>query len=225
MNALRAALAITAHDVRLEFRRPVVLSGMALLSVGSLVIVHLAIAGSGRVSHGVAAGALWIVLLFGALLGIGRTLAAEREDDTWDALLLAPVDRTALFFGKAGTAFVLMASLHAFVVPVFIALFPTPGNHDWTAFLAALAMADLGFALVGVLVGAIGLRVRTREVLVAAMMLPLTMPLVIVAVAATVTAIDPGDTASMARYLGFLALYDAVFLALGFGVFPEVAVD
>lgn len=226
MKAVAAtAGAIARNDLARELRRPLSLAGVLLFSAASLVALHLAVAGGGETSPRIAAGALWVVLVYAALLGVGRALAVEREEGTWDALLLAPADRTAIFAGKVASSAVLTMVLHAVVVPLYMALFAAPASLDATlVLLAALLLADGGFALVGVLVGAISLRASGRELLASAMFVPLSLPLVIAAVTVSLAAFGSGN-ASVSQLLGFLLLYDCVFAALGIALFAEVAVE
>jgi heme exporter protein B len=222
----RIAWAVARHDLVLELRRPVALSGVALFGAGSLVTLHLALAGSGRVADGVAAGALWVVLLYGALLGGARAIGVEREEGTWDALLLAAADRSAVAVGKTLAAAVLALVLHAVLVPAYLALFGAPPDARGMLLLAAaVLLADAGFAVVGVLVGTLSLRARGRELLGAAIFVPLSLPLVIAAVTLSLEAWRGGGDASPAQLLAFLAAYDATFLAAAVAAVPEIAVE
>lgn len=224
--AFSTAGAIARHDLREELRRPVAAVGVLLFGTSSLVTLHLALAGGGRVTDGMAAGALWIVLVYGALLGTARALGVEREEGTWDALLLAPADRSSIFLGKVLSAALLTIMLHAVLVPLYALLFAAPSTAAAVAVLAvAVVLADVGFALVGVLLGSLGMHSRGRELLTASMFLPLVLPLVIAATTASLHAYGAAPDAQVARLLGFLVLYDATFLAIGIAALPEVAVD
>jgi heme exporter protein B len=226
-RALAVAAAVCAHDLRAELRRPLAWSAMLLFGLGSAVALQLALGGSDSVPERSAVGATWVVLTFAALLGSGRVLTAERESGTWDALLLAPVDRTAIYLGKVASSAALALALHAVLVPTLVlTLRVTTDSPAATARLvAAVALADLGFAAVGVLAAGVALRAAGRELLAATLQLPLTLPLVIGAVAATVPAAAVDGRVGHSAALAFLALYDATFLAVGVAGFAEVAVD
>lgn len=226
MNFLRVAWAIAWHDIALELRRPVGLAGVALFGASSLVTLHLALAGSGTPSRNVAAGALWVVLVFGALLGVGRAIGVEREEATWDALLLAAADRSAIFLGKTLSAATLTLILHAVLVPAYLLLFGSPPDTGGVLQLAlAVLLADIGFAAVGVLVGVLSLRARGRELLGATTFIPLVLPLVIVAVTLSLDAYGADGGAATGQLLAFLLAYDATFLAAGVAAVPEIAVE
>jgi len=226
MAWLRIAWAVAQHDIALELRRPVALAGAGLFGASALVTLHLALAGSGAPSEELAAGALWIVLVFAALLGVGRVVAVEREDGTWDALLLAATDRSALFIGKAGAAFGLTLVLHAVLVPAYLVFFAAPPTGTGVLqLLAAVVLADLGFAAVGVLVGVLGLRARGRELLSATAFVPLVMPLVVASVALSLHAWGAGTAGDPTQLLSFGLAYAGTFLAAGLAAVPEIAVE
>lgn len=222
---LRDALAIATHDLRRELRRPVAASAVLLFGCSSLVVLRLALAGSGRPASAVLAGALWVVLVFAALLGTARAWAAEREDGALDALLQSPASRSALHLGKVAGAFVTTLVLHALLVVLYVGLFAPPEHARGVFVLAGgVVLAALGFASVGVLVAGLSLRARGRDLLGPTMFLPLAIPLVIAAVTTSLVAYGASDT-EPSTVLLFLLAYDATFLVAGLAVFPELAVE
>jgi heme exporter protein B len=202
-----AALART--NLLLELRSRDTVPAMLLFVVSTLVVFRFALpAGSSGLA---AAGLLWIAVLFTALLALTRAFVAEREQRVLDGLVLAPCDRSAIWLGKTISvlAFLVLAELIA--LPAF-ALFFAP--VDATT-VAAFALADLGIAAVGTLLGAMAVVSRARELLLPLLFLPLAIPLVVGGVGATVEP-DPG------RYLAFLGLYDALFAILAWASFEYV---
>jgi heme exporter protein B len=202
-----AALART--NLLLELRSRDTVPAMLLFVVSTLVVFRFALpAGSSGLA---AAGLLWIAVLFTALLALTRAFVAEREQRVLDGLVLAPCDRSAIWLGKTISvlAFLVLAELIA--LPAF-ALFFAP--IDATT-VAAFALADLGIAAVGTLLGAMAVVSRARELLLPLLFLPLAIPLVVGGVGATVEP-DPG------RYLAFLGLYDALFAILAWASFEYV---
>lgn len=218
-------LAITMHDVRRDFQRPIALTAMALFAVGAMVAMHLAFAGSGSVDHSTLAGTLWLVLLLGALLGAGKSLGGERDDNTWDALLLAPVDRSALFVGKWLANYAFLIALHACILLAFAVFFASPTSaQQWLQLSVFVVAADCGFAAISTLVGGLTMFARGREVIAAAMFIPLTLPVVLAGVVATLHLLD-ATRGSYTTPLSFILIYDLLFTAIGIGVFPEIAAE
>jgi heme exporter protein B len=179
------------------------------------------------VAGDLAAGVLWVTLLFAAVLGIVRLFVAEREQGGFDGFLLAPVDRTALLLAKATVLFGFLAAVELAAVPAFAILLLEPSPWDAVPELVAvLVLADIGIAIVGTLVGAIGIQARTREVIVPILALPLMIPLAIAASRATSPLLlEAGAEGVPGRWLLVLGLYDLVFGLLAFAVFDFLLED
>jgi heme exporter protein B len=161
------------------------------------------------------------------VLGIVRLFVAEREQGGFDGFLLAPVDRTALFVAKATVLFGFLAAVELAAVPAFAILLLGPS--PWGALpelLVVLVLADLGVAVVGTLVGALGVQTRTRELIVPILALPLMIPLVIAAARATSPLLVEATAGGIeGRWLLVLGLYDLVFGLLAFAVFDYLLED
>jgi len=204
--------ALTRKDLLLELRSRDTLPAMLLFVVTALVVFHFALpADAGDRAE---AGLLWIAIVFTALLGLTRVFAAEREHGLLDALTLAPVDRSAIWAAKTLAVLAFLAVVEAVALPAY-ALFFQPMTWE---LVAAVALADVGIAAIGALLAAIALASRSRELLLPLLFLPLAIPVVIGGVGASVA----GNPAS---FLGFLALYDAVFAILSWASFEYVVTE
>jgi heme exporter protein B len=193
---------------------------MVLFSLGTFVLFHFALQRD-DVDGTLAAGILWVTLLFAALLGIGRLFVAEREEGGFDGFLLAPVDRTALFVAKALLLFAFLAAVEVLVVAAFAVLLLGPA--PWGALpglLVVLVLADAGLAVVGTLVGALAVRTRARDLLVPLLAIPLSLPLVIGGARATSPLLAADGAGPLeGRWLLILGLYDLVFGLLAYAIF------
>jgi heme exporter protein B len=220
-TSMRLAVgAIVRKDLRIELRTGEAVPAMLLFSVSTFVLFHFAL-DRRSVEGDLAAGVLWVTLLFAAVLGMVRLFVAEREQGGFDGFLLAPVDRTALFVAKAAVLFCFLAAVELAAVPAFAILLlgPTP----WEAvpeLVAVLVLADLGIAVVGTLIGALGIQTRARELIVPILALPLMIPLAIAASRATSPLLaEAGADGLPGSWLLVLGLYDLVFGLLAFAVF------
>jgi heme exporter protein B len=222
----RAVGALLRKDLRLELRAPQAVPAMALFSVTTFVVFHFAIQ-RGQVEGDLAAGVLWVTLLFAAMLGTSRLFVADHEEGGLDGFLLAPVDRTALLVAKAVAMFAYLATVEIVAVPAFaiMLLGPSPDAGALAQLVLVLALADAGVALVGTMVGALAVQTRARDLLVPLLALPLLIPVVIAAAKATTPlfAADGGDVG--ARWLLMLGLYDLVFGLLAYAVFDFLVED
>jgi heme exporter protein B len=224
---VRAAVgAILRKDLRSELRTLESIPAMAIFAVTTFVIFHFALDRS-SLEGDLAAGVLWVTLLFAAVLGINRLFVAEVEEGGFDGFLLAPVDRTALFVAKATSLVAFLAVLELVAVPAFALLLLEPSlGQALPALLAPLALATIGLAVVGTLVSAIAVRTRARELIVPLVGLPLLVPVVLAAAQATSPLLAADGAGGLeGRWLAFLALYDLVFGLIALGVFDFLLED
>ena len=204
-------VALARKDLLLELRARETLPAMLLFVLAALTIFHFALPhGTGRVAS---LGLLWVALVFTALLGLTRAFVAEREQGLFDALVLAPCDRSAIWLGKTLSVLAFLVCAELVALPAFGAFF---AGVDGTTVLA-VALADLGIASVGTLLGAMAVAGRARELLLPLLFLPLAVPIVVGGVGASAGA--------GARYLWFLVLYDAVFSLLAWASFEYVVAE
>jgi heme exporter protein B len=216
----QAVAAIVRKDLLVELRTGEAVPTMVLFSLSTFVLFHFAL-DRDTVEGSLAAGVLWVTLLFAAVLAIGRLFVAEREQGGFDGFLLAPVDRTAMLVAKATVLLVFLVAVEIVAVPAFAILLLGPSPWGALPELAAvLALADVGVAVIGTLVGALGVQARARELIVPIMMLPLLIPVVIAAARATSPLLlQSGAEALPGRWLAVLALYDLVFGLVALAIF------
>jgi heme exporter protein B len=225
----RTATAVSAlirKDLRLELRTRETVPAMLLFAVSTFVLFHFAL-DRDTVEGDLAAGVLWVTLLFASVLGLNRLFVAEREQGGFDGFLLAPVDRTALLVAKATLLFAFLALVEVAALAAFAVLLLGPA--PWPALpglLAVMALADLGIAVVGTLVGALAIQTRARELIAPLLALPLLLPVVIAAAQATAPLLAEGGAGALeTRWLVVLALYDVIFSLVALAVFDFLLED
>ena len=223
---IAAAGAILRKDLRIELRAKESVPAMTLFTLTVYVLFHFGL-DRDSLDGELAAGVLWVTLLLAAVIGVTRLFAAEREQGGIDALLLAPVDRTALFLAKAAALFLFLVAVEVVAVPAFGLLLLGPGlGGTLPELLAILALGDLGIAAVGALVAALAAETRARELIVPLLLLPLLVPVLIACAQATEPFLrqDQGPE-DLGRWLGLLTLYDVVFVLLSVAVFDYLLED
>ena len=204
MRYLRDTAALARKDLLLELRAKETLPSMLLFVVATLVIFHFALPhGTSDVA---ARGLLWSALVFTALLGLTRAFVAEREQGMFDALVLAPCDRSAIWLGKALAVLAFLAAAEVVALPAFAAFFSGLDGRT----VAAVALADVGIATVGTLFGAMAVAGKARELLLPLLFLPMAIPIVV---------------GGVGGYLWFLVLYDAIFALLSWATFEYVVAE
>jgi heme exporter protein B len=212
MRTLADATALARKDLLLELRARETLPAMLLFVLSALVIFHFALPGG--TSRLAASGLLWVAIVFTALLGLTRAFAPEREGGTIDGLVLAPCDRAAIWLAKSIATLAFLVAAEVVAVPAFALFFHRVSGN----LLAGVVLADLGICAVGTLLAAMAAAGRARELLLPLLFLPLAIPVVVGGVGAS-TSGSPG------RYLGFLALYDLVFVLIAWASFEYVVTE
>jgi heme exporter protein B len=222
----RPALAILRKDLTVELRTRESVPAMALFSVVVFALFHFGL-DRNTLDGDLAAGVLWVTLLLATVLAVNRLFVAEREQGGIEGLLLAPIDRTALFVAKAVALLLYLVVLELVALPAFSLLLLGPDLvHALPELLAIVLLADLGLAVVGALVAALAVEARARELIVPLLLLPLLVPVIIAAASAT----EPLFTGTQApddlgQWLGLLGLYDMVFVLVSVAVFDFLLED
>jgi heme exporter protein B len=223
---IAAARTILRKDLLIELRAKESVPAMVLFSITVYVLFHFGL-DRDSLDGELASGVLWVTLLLAAVIGVSRLFAAEHEQGGIDGLLLAPVDRTALFVAKAAALFVFLCAVELVAVPAFALLLLGPDfGGAFPELLAVLALGNLGVAAVGALVAALAAETRARELIVPLLLLPLLMPVLIACAQATEPLFrQNAATEDLGRWLGLLTLYDVVFVLLSVAVFDFLLED
>ncbi len=218
--------ALLRKELLVELRTLESVPGMSLFAVTTFVVFHFAL-NRNSVEGDLAAGILWVTLLFAAILGVNRLFVADAEEGGFDGFLLAPVDRSALLLAKALALLIYLAVLELVAVPAFALLLLGPSlGQAMPGLLAVLALGDLGVAVIGTLVAALAVRTRARDLLGPLLALPLLVPVVIGGARATAPLFSlTHATGPPGRWLLTLGLYDLVFGLIAFALFDFLLED
>ena len=213
------ALIVTRKDFLIEIRTGEVVTTSSLFAVLVVVMASFAFYGGPPTRRLVASGVVWLSVAFAAVLALGRTWQREREDGALDALLVSPVARSAVFAGKALGILVFLFIVELVVLPLTALLFALDvGQVGPTLGLIAL-VATPGIAASGTLFGAMTVRTRARDLLLAIVLFPLLSPVLLTAVASTRQLLEGAPLAELTDYLLLMLIFDATFVAGGLGLF------
>ncbi len=216
----KAVFAIVWKDLRAELRSRELMSAMLMFAILSVVIFSLALSLDRQARREAIAGVLWVTLAFAGTLGFNRSLGQEKDRGSFDALLLAPVDRSTLFFGKMIGNAVLMLVVSAVLVPLFSVLF---GVSLFEPVLwLILLLGVVGFAAVGTLLSSMTVHARGREMLLPVVLLPVALPLIMAAVNGSRGVLAGELPESWALWPAVLLAYDIVFAAVAYMLFDYV---
>jgi heme exporter protein B len=220
-----AFAAILAKDLRVELRTLRSLAAMVLFAATTFVIFRFGLDRT-TLDGSLAAGVLWATLLFAAVLGINQLFVAEREEGGFDAIRLAPIERSALYAAKSVALVLYLSAVELIALPLFALFFLDSPAGLGPLVLVAL-LANLGLAATGALISSMAVNSRARDLLVPLVLLPLVVPLMIAAAGATEPLLAAGGPAydRFGTWLAVLGLYDLVFVLVGYAVFEFVLDD
>jgi heme exporter protein B len=220
MGFLRQVAAILWKDVVAELRTKDIFSAMFVFALLSVLIFQFAFDLRVENVKQVAPGVLWVAISFAGVLGLNRSFALEKDKGSMEGLLLAPMDRSAIYFGKMLGNVLFMLMMEALVIPVFIVLFNLPLYLPGV--LVVVLLGTLGFAGVGTLFSAIAVNTRAREVLLPILLFPILVPVLISAVKLTGGFLDNIPLSENINWLQLLVVFDVVFIAIAFMTFDYV---
>jgi heme exporter protein B len=216
----QAVFAITWKDLTAELRSRELLSAMLVFALLVIIIFNFAIELEPKLRPVITPGVLWVTFVFAGTLGLNRSMAIEKDRGCLDGLLLAPVDRSAIFFGKMLGNLVFMFIVEIIVLPIYSVLYNinlfNPGL--WMIIL----LGSIGYAAVGTLLSSMAVQTRTRDMLLPILLFPVIVPVLLAAVKASSGFLQGLEMAEINPWLNLLVAYDIIFLAVAYMVFEYV---
>lgn len=234
VGVIAASWEIAKKDARIELRTREIIATAGVFSIVIGFLASMAFQTDERANASTAAATIWITLFFAAVLSFGRIWQRERDESALTGLLVAPIPRASIFLGKAlATAamiFVIEVPLVALVMFLFqIDFSPRGGGATESihagAFLAMLILGTLALALIGTLFGAMTVRTRARDLVLAIVLFPLLSPVLVCGVVGTRKAFEAQPFDVYEGFLGLMGLFVFVGLAAGVGLFGALVDD
>lgn len=223
---LRTVWLVTRKDLLVEVRSREIVYTTLFFAVSCVLVFAFGFVRDGSPVQDAAAGILWIAIAFSGTLALGRTFERERHSETLRALMLAPVDRSAIYVGKLVGVLLVLAVVEIVVVPLVALMFQAPLFAHPVLMAGLLAAGTLGFAAVGTLFAAMLVRARSRDVLLPILLYPITIPVIIAGVRGTAALLQADVDIPMARaWLSMLVFFDVVFVTLALWSFEPAMTE
>jgi heme exporter protein B len=217
---LRAVGAVAWKDLAAELRSRELFTSMLVFSLLVILIFNFALELDIRTRESVTAGVLWVTFAFAGTLGLNRSMSIEKDQGSLDGLLLAPVDRSAIYFGKVISNLTFMLIVEAIVLPVYSFLYNV--NLLQPGLLLILLLGSIGYIVIGTLLAAMAVQSRMRDVMLPILLFPVVIPVLIAAVKASGGCLTGDDFANIRPWLNVLVVYDVIFTSIAFMVFEFV---
>jgi len=219
-RSIAMILAIVRKDLLSELRSKEIAVSILLFALLVIVVFSFAFDPETEALEIVAPGVLWIAFTFAGMLGLSRLFAAEKEKGGLEGLMLCPMERDLIYWGKLLGIFLFMMIVEAVITPIFLVLFDFP---LWIPELGLISvLGTLGFAAVGTLFSAMAAHTKARDITLPVLFIPITVPVIIAAVKAAEAALGGEPFGEMASWLGIITAFDAIFLVVSGFVFEFV---
>ncbi len=209
-----AVWAIVWKDLQIEKHTRQTISLMVMFSLVTVVMFNFALETELDAARNVATGLLWATILLAGTLGLNRSLSIERENQNIDAILIAPIDRRAIYLAKVISVTIFTLLLEVVLVFVFIIFFNKPFWQPMV--LLVLFLGTIGYVGAGVLITSMTMQTRAKEVLLPILLMPLVLPLILPAATAVGEMMNAVPEFSTIRSMvSLVAAYDLAILATG----------
>jgi heme exporter protein B len=219
---LRAMWAVVWKDLSAELRSRELISAMLVFALLVILIFNFALDldPATRREPTITAGVLWVIFVFAGTLGLNRSMAVEKDRGCMDGLLLAPVDRSSIYFGKALGNLIFMLMVEIIVLPIYSLLYNV--NLFNPGLLLVILLGSIGYVAVGTLLAAMAVQARTRDILLPILLFPVVLPVILAAVKASTGFLEGSEMELIRPWLNLLIAYDIIFSAVAFMVFDYV---
>jgi len=223
MSLLSASKAIFLKDLRIERRARELLVTMLVFALQVILVFVFAFDLNAGIRTAAVPGVLWTTILFAGTLGLSRSMASEREQGCLDGLMLLPGDRTAIYFGKAAANWVFLLLVCAILLPLY-SLFSNV-NLVRLDLIGIVLMGTFGYICTGTLLATLVVRIRSREMLLPVLLLPVLVPLILACLRTTTILLEGGFAGEMQTWVGLLFAYDLIAFAGGWILYDAVIED
>ena len=217
---MRALSAVVWKDLAAELRSRELFSAMMVFALLVILIFNFALELDAATRSSVTSGVLWVTFAFAGTLGLNRSMAIEKDRGCLDGLLLAPVDRSAIYFGKVIGNLIFMFIVEVIILPVYSVLYNT--NLFNPGLLLVILLGSIGYVVVGTLLSTMAVQARTRDILLPILLFPVMIPMFIASVKASSGFLDGLEIEMISPWLNLLLVYDVIFTAVAFMLFDYI---
>ena len=220
MEALRSVFLIVRKDFAIEKRSRQMLTAMLVFSLLVVLIFNFALELDAQARLNTTAGILWATFAFAGTLGLNRSMALESENQSMEGLLTAPIERSAIFFGKFLGNLLFMLIVEVITLPIYSILYNI--NLFIPGLLAVVVLGSIGYAAVGTLLSSMAVQTRTRDLLLPVLLFPIVIPLLVAAVRASSGILNGSAQDFILPSINLMIVFDVVMIALGYMFFDYI---
>lgn len=215
ISYLRLLCALAGKDLRVEFRTKERIVSMGAFVVLTALLFNYATDRTVVHPRDIASGLIWMILILGGILGLGRTFELEKVEGAMEGLLVSPLPRDAIFFGKVISNTLLVLATSLLTLATLALFFQVNFLGNLHLHILVLTIGIIGFSAIGTLFSAITAGIRMGEALLPLLLFPLLVPLVVYGASATAELMAPFPASEFFSKLRVLLAFALVALASG----------
>lgn len=213
---------IFEKDILLELKSKEVINSMLIFSLLTVIVFSFIFEPGAEYKIDLVGGILWMAIVFAGILGLNKSMMSEINGGNLNALLLAPVDKSAIFFGKALSNFVFLVFMEIITIPVFTIFYNINIFQHNLLSIPVLILGNYGFSILGTLFSIISVKSRTREVMLPILLLPLMIPIILAAIQSINIFIKGGAISDANKWIRLIVAFDLIFTFVVYAIFDYI---
>lgn len=224
MSYYKVIAAIVKKDILMEVRTKQVINAALVFAVLFVVVFSFTMDIGSNMEQKLAGGIFWVSVAFAGILSFNKTIGSESDNGNFEALMLAPVDKSAIFFGKVISNMLFLLLIEVILIPLFLVFYNVfIISHPLMA--AVIILSTYAYSLIGTLFSVISVRTSSKEIMMPVLFLPFMVPVIIAAVLATNVFILGGQIQFSHNWIKLTAVFDVIFTAIIYGIFSIIIED
>ncbi len=224
MSYFQVIAAIVKKDILMEMRTKQVINAALVFAVLFVVVFSFTMEIGSNMEQKLSGGIFWVSVAFAGILSFNKTIGSETDNGSFEALMLAPVDKSAVFFGKVISNMLFLFLVEVILIPLFLVFYNVNIiGHPLMA--AVIILSTYAYSLIGTLFSIISVRTSSKEIMMPVLFLPFMVPVIIAAVLATNVFILGGQIQFSYNWIKLTAVFDIIFTAIIYGIFSLIIED
>lgn len=224
MSYFQVIAAIVKKDILMEMRTKQVINAALVFAVLFVVVFSFTMEIGSNMEQKLSGGIFWVSVAFAGILSFNKTIGSETDNGSFEALMLAPVDKSAVFFGKVISNMLFLLLVEVILIPLFLVFYNVfIISHPLMA--AVIILSTYAYSLIGTLFSIISVRTSSKEIMMPVLFLPFMVPVIIAAVLATNVFILGGQIQFSYNWIKLTAVFDIIFTAIIYGIFSLIIED
>lgn len=224
MSYFQVIAAIVKKDILMEMRTKQVINAALVFAVLFVVVFSFTMEIGSNMEQKLSGGIFWVSVAFAGILSFNKTIGSETDNGSFEALMLAPVDKSAVFFGKVISNMLFLFLVEVILIPLFLVFYNVNIiGHPLMA--AVIILSTYAYSLIGTLFSIISVRTSSKEIMMPVLFLPFMVPVIIAAVLATNVFILGGQIQFSYNWIKLTAVFDVIFTAIIYGIFSLIIED